>query len=103
MTHWGVTLGEFGQHLAAGGRSKGTRELRIYHLSAFAESTTRGPAEVSRNDLESWLANPDWSANRAVQELLGHSSVATTQIYTAIPAEATRRGVAAAADGLRVA
>lgn len=272
MTHWGVTLGEFGQHLAAGGRSKGTRELRTYHLSAFAESTTRGPDEVTRDALESWLANPDWSANtrrsarsslvaffrwlqvtgrrsddpaatlptvkavigkprpcpekhlrsaviaagprerlmltlgagyglrrseiaavrgdhvedalggpvlrvegkggrvrmipitdetadrlrerqgyafpneqrgghltpahvgkcisrllpegwtthtlrhrfasaayladrdiRAVQELLGHSSVATTQIYTAIPAEATRRGVAAAADGLRVA
>jgi site-specific recombinase XerD len=32
----------------------------------------------------------------AVQELLGHSSVATTQIYTAVPSENLRRGVLAA-------
>jgi site-specific recombinase XerD len=30
-------------------------------------------------------------------ELLGHASVATTQIYTAAPADARRRAVAAAA------
>lgn len=34
---------------------------------------------------------------RAVQELLGHVSVATTQIYTAVPDEAKRRAVLAAA------
>jgi len=35
---------------------------------------------------------------RAVQELLGHASVATTQIYTAIPDDALRRAVYAAAS-----
>lgn len=34
---------------------------------------------------------------RSVQELLGHASVATTQVYVAVPGEALRAAVAAAA------
>lgn len=34
---------------------------------------------------------------RAVQELLGHASVATTQIYTAVPSDSLRRAVGGAA------
>ena len=37
------------------------------------------------------------------QELLGHASVSTTQIYTAIPAEAARRAVASAASSILLA
>lgn len=37
----------------------------------------------------------------AVQQLLGHASVATTQVYTQIPDDALRRGMDAAADLIR--
>lgn len=73
------------------------------HLSASYVSKL-----VSRALPEGWTAHTlrhrfatvAYAADRdiiAIMELLGHASVATTQIYTAAPGDARRRAVAAAA------
>lgn len=55
------------------------------------------PAGVTAHMLRHWFATKAYSASgndiRAVQELLGHSSVATTQIYTAVGDGVKRRAV----------
>lgn len=53
-------------------------------------------AHMLRHRFASKAYEPDRDI-RAVQELLGHASVATTQIYTAVPDGALRRASAAAA------
>ena len=53
----------FDAHLAAGGRSPATRELRRYHLLRLADHVGRPPAAVTVADVEGWLANSDWSQN----------------------------------------
>ncbi|MBW8025278.1 integrase [Clavibacter michiganensis subsp. michiganensis] len=58
------------------------------------------PEGWTAHTLRHRFASVAYSADRdirAVQELLGHASVATTQIYTAIPSNALRRAVDAAA------
>jgi site-specific recombinase XerD len=58
------------------------------------------PPGWTAHTLRHRFASVAYSADRdirAVQELLGHASVATTQIYTAIPKDALRRAVNAAA------
>lgn len=58
------------------------------------------PPGWTAHTLRHRFASAAYSADRdirAVQELLGHASVATTQIYTAIPDDAPRRAAAAAA------
>lgn len=59
------------------------------------------PVNVTAHMLRHWFASKSYvqSGNdiRAVQELLGHASVATTQIYTAVDTSALRRAVEFAA------
>lgn len=60
---WSSAVAAFDAHLAAGGRTPATRELRRYHLYRLADDVARGPETVATGDLEAWLANPDWSQN----------------------------------------
>lgn len=59
---WSDLIGAYDAHLAAGNRSAGTRELRRYHLWALADCVA-DPLAVTIEDVEDWLANPDWSQN----------------------------------------
>ena len=73
------------------------------HLSAAYVSKLVSrvlPEGVTAHMLRHRFASRAYSADadlRAVQELLGHASVATTQIYTAVPDGHLRRAVLAAA------
>ena len=59
------------------------------------------PVDVTAHQLRHWFASRTYQATgkdiRAVQELLGHASVATTQIYTAVDTTELRRAVEAIA------
>lgn len=64
------------------------------------------PGAWTTHTLRHRFASAAYAADRdirAVQELLGHASVSTTQIYTAIPAEAARRAVTSAASSILLA
>lgn len=73
------------------------------HLSAAYVSklvSAALPDGWTAHTLRHRFATVAYSADRdiiAIMELLGHASVATTQVYTAAPADARRRAVAAAA------
>jgi site-specific recombinase XerD len=74
------------------------------HLSAHRVSeliSAALPVGVTAHMLRHRFASATYQTSghdiRAVQELLGHSSVATTQIYTAIQSDALRRAVEGAA------
>lgn len=74
------------------------------HLSAayISKLVSRAlPEGVTAHPLRHRFASVAYAGTggdiRAVQELLGHASVATTQIYTKVPDGAKRRGVLAAA------
>jgi site-specific recombinase XerD len=79
--------GQINGHLSAG------------HVSKLVSRAL--PAGVTAHPLRHRFASVAYAGTggdiRAVQELLGHSSVATTQIYTAVPQGNLRRGVLAAA------
>jgi site-specific recombinase XerD len=55
------------------------------------------PDGVTAHMLRHWFATKTYTASgndiRAVQELLGHASVATTQIYTMVESDVKRRAV----------
>jgi integrase len=73
------------------------------HLSAsYVSKLVSGalPDAWTAHTLRHRFASASYSADRdirAVQLLLGHASVSTTQVYTAVPDDALRRAVAAAA------
>lgn len=73
------------------------------HLSpSYVSKLVSGalPDAWTAHTLRHRFASASYSADRdirAVQLLLGHASVATTQVYTAVPDDALRRAVAAAA------
>lgn len=73
------------------------------HLSASYVSklvSAALPEGVTAHMLRHRFASRAYAADhdiRAVQELLGHASVATTQIYTAVASDALRRAAGAAA------
>lgn len=45
----------------AGSRPATTRNLRSYHLRRFAHSAERAPADVTSDDIQDHINNPDWS------------------------------------------
>ncbi len=64
MFTWSAAIAAFISHLSAGGRARGTRELRRYHLLCFAEVVEPlSPLAVTVTDLEAWLGREDWTAN----------------------------------------
>ena len=74
-----------------------TGPLTPAHVGKLVARTL--PGAWTTHTLRHRFASAAYAADRdirAVQELLGHASVSTTQIYTAIPAEAARRAVASA-------
>jgi integrase len=61
------------------------------------------PGDLTAHTLRHRFASAAYAVDqdlRAVQELLGHASVATTQIYTALPTGAKRRAAAGASLAL---
>lgn len=64
----------------------------LRHSSETAASMARY-LDVEPESVSRWI---NGRSIRAVQELLGHVSVATTQVYTAVPDAAKRRAALAA-------
>lgn len=62
-TTWAAAIAAFISHLAAGGRSPATRDLRRYQLECFADHAIDPPATIGVAELVAWLERDDWSAN----------------------------------------
>lgn len=66
-------------------------------LSAMVSRHLKGlQVEATAHSLRHWFASKAYGASgdiRAVQDLLGHASLTTTQVYTALNPEATRSAV----------
>ncbi|CAM3037225.1 tyrosine-type recombinase/integrase [Skermania piniformis] len=96
---------EFAERLLARGpgwcfpspAARGPGHLTAAHVGKLISRTL--PAGWTTHTLRHRFASQAYAVDRdirAVQELLGHASVVTTQIYTAIPDNARRRAAAGA-------
>lgn len=50
------------EELRAGGRAKGTIDVRLSHVRRFLDDSGKAPGEVTRSDLVEWLARDEWAA-----------------------------------------
>lgn len=57
---WSTWLATYSTRETAASKSPGTIKLRSYHLRRFALSTRLEPTDVTPEDIEQHLANPDW-------------------------------------------
>ncbi|WP_328660305.1 tyrosine-type recombinase/integrase [Nocardia salmonicida] len=58
---WACAIKQFGEELAIAERPRTTQKLRKYQLKSFAhDQGERGPWEITRADVASWLLAQDW-------------------------------------------
>lgn len=95
-------VSEWGYYLAALGRSKGTRQVRLSHVRRLLEFVGRPICDVATSDLVAWLGSQTWgpatraSARASIQtffEWTTESGYTTTDPAAALPPVRVPRGL----------